>query len=63
MAATPASLFPRGMQPRGDVTVERVGLLVAGELEKKGVRVTMTRTRDTLINLEQRAPKYRSRSL
>ncbi|MGH7592312.1 MAG: N-acetylmuramoyl-L-alanine amidase [Gemmatimonadales bacterium] len=52
----PGVFFPRGMHEK-DVTLA-VGLLVAAELEKKGVRVTMTRTRDTLINLGQRAPRY-----
>ena len=52
----PGKFFPRGMTEK-DVTLA-VGLLVASELEKRGVRVTMTRTRDTLINLVQRAPKY-----
>jgi N-acetylmuramoyl-L-alanine amidase len=40
-----------------DVTLS-VGLLVRDELEKQGVRVTMTRRTDTLINLGQRAPNY-----
>lgn len=52
----PGKFFPRGMTEK-DVTLA-VGKLVAAELETKGVRVTMTRTRDTLINLTQRAPKY-----
>lgn len=52
----PGMFFPRGLREK-DVTLA-VGLLVAAELEKKGVRVTMTRTRDTLINLGQRAPRY-----
>ena len=52
----PGQYFPRGMTEK-DVTLA-IGLLVASELEKKGVRVTMTRTRDTLINLAERAPKY-----
>ena len=56
----PGKFFPRGLTEK-DVTLA-VGLLVADELEKKGVRVTMTRTRDTLINLEERAPRYCQRS-
>ena len=35
-----------------------VGLLLRNELERRGVKVTMTRTRDTLINLAHRAPRY-----
>lgn len=52
----PGVFFPQGMHEK-DVTLS-VGLLVAAELERRGVRVTMTRTRDTLINLGQRAPRY-----
>lgn len=52
----PGMFFPRGVREK-DVTLA-VGLLVAAELQKKGVRVTMTRTRDTLINLGERAPRY-----
>jgi len=52
----PGVFFPQGMHEK-DVTLA-VGLLVAAELERKGVRVTMTRSRDTLINLGQRAPRY-----
>ena len=52
----PGVFFPQGIHEK-DVTLA-VGLLVAAELEKQGVRVTMTRTRDTLINLGQRAPRY-----
>jgi N-acetylmuramoyl-L-alanine amidase len=35
-----------------------VSLLLRDELERRGVRVTMTRTTDTLINLGRRAPRY-----
>ena len=52
----PGMFFPRGMKEK-DVTLS-VGLLVRDELEKRGVRVVMTRRTDTLINLGQRAPKY-----
>lgn len=52
----PGMFFPRGLKEK-DVTLA-VGLLVRDELEKRGVRVTMTRKTDTLINLGQRAPKY-----
>jgi N-acetylmuramoyl-L-alanine amidase len=56
----PGKFFPRGVTEK-DVTLA-VGKLVADELRKKGVQVTMTRTTDTLINLTQRAPKYCQRS-
>jgi N-acetylmuramoyl-L-alanine amidase len=52
----PGMFLPHGMKEK-DVTLA-VGLLVRDELEKRGVRVTMTRKTDTLINLGQRAPKY-----
>jgi N-acetylmuramoyl-L-alanine amidase len=52
----PGMFFPRGLTEK-DVTLS-VGLLVRDELEKRGVRVTMTRRTDTLINLGQRAPNY-----
>jgi N-acetylmuramoyl-L-alanine amidase len=56
----PGKFFPRGLTEK-DVTLA-VGKLVADELTKKGVQVTMTRTTDTLINLTQRAPKYCQRT-
>jgi N-acetylmuramoyl-L-alanine amidase len=56
----PGKFFPRGMTEK-DVTLA-VGLLVKSELEKKDIKVTMTRTRDTLINLEQRAPRFCQRT-
>jgi len=59
-SGNPGKFFPRGMTEK-DVTL-KVGLLVRSELERQNVRVTMTRTRDTLINLEQRAPRYCQRS-
>jgi N-acetylmuramoyl-L-alanine amidase len=52
----PGMFFPHGMTEK-DVTLS-VGLLVRDDLERLGVRVTMTRRTDTLINLGQRAPKY-----
>lgn len=52
----PGLYLPRGVREK-DVTLA-VGLKVRTELEKRGVRVTMTRTTDTLINLGQRAPRY-----
>jgi N-acetylmuramoyl-L-alanine amidase len=52
----PGMFFPHGLTEK-NVTLA-VGLLVRDELEKRGVRVTMTRKTDTLINLGQRAPKY-----
>lgn len=55
-SGNPGMFFPHGLKEK-DVTLA-VSLLVRDELEKKGIRVTMTRTRDTLINLEQRAPRY-----
>lgn len=52
----PGLFFPRGMREK-DVNLA-VSLLVRDELVRRGVRVTMTRTRDTLINLSHRAPRY-----
>jgi N-acetylmuramoyl-L-alanine amidase len=52
----PGMYFPRGLREK-DVTLA-VGLLVRDELIKRGVGVTMTRSRDTLINLGQRAPRF-----
>lgn len=53
----PGKFFPRGLTEK-DVTL-KVAMLVRDELTNKyGVRVNMTRTTDTLINLEQRAPNY-----
>lgn len=52
----PGMFFPRGLKEK-DVTLA-VGLLVRDDLERQGVRVTMTRTTDTLINLGERAPRY-----
>jgi N-acetylmuramoyl-L-alanine amidase len=52
----PGMFFPHGLKEK-DVTLA-VSLLVRDDLEKQGVRVTMTRTTDTLINLTQRAPRY-----
>jgi N-acetylmuramoyl-L-alanine amidase len=52
----PGMFFPRGLKEK-DVTLA-VSLLVRDDLEKQGVHVRMTRTTDTLINLEERAPDY-----
>ena len=48
--------FRNGLQEK-DVNLA-VGLKLRAELEKRGIKVTMTRTRDTLINLAHRAPRY-----
>jgi N-acetylmuramoyl-L-alanine amidase len=55
----PGLFFPNGLKEK-DVTLA-VGLLVRNELERRGVKVTMTRTTDTLINLAERAPRYCSK--
>ncbi len=52
----PGMFFPRGMREK-DVNLA-VSLRVRDELVRRGVRVTMTRTTDTLINLSHRAPRY-----
>jgi N-acetylmuramoyl-L-alanine amidase len=59
----PGKFFPRGMTEK-DVTLA-VGLLVAADLEQMRqmrIKVNLTRKTDTLINLEQRAPRYCQRS-
>jgi N-acetylmuramoyl-L-alanine amidase len=48
----PGIYFPSGVKEK-HVTLE-VGLLVRKELQSKGVQVTMTRSRDTLIDLRDR---------
>lgn len=48
----PGIFFPRGVREK-DVAL-RVGLLLRDELRRRGVGVTMTRTSDTLIALEDR---------
>ncbi len=52
----PGMFFPNGLKEK-DVTLA-VSLLVRDELERRGVKVTMTRTTDTLIALGQRAPRF-----
>ncbi len=52
----PGMYFPNGLKEK-DVTLA-VSLLVRDELERRGVKVTMTRTTDTLIALGHRAPRY-----
>ena len=51
-AGAPGLHFPRGIKER-EVTLA-LGLLVRDELRRRGVRVVMTRVKDTLINLRQR---------
>lgn len=48
----PGLYFPRGIREK-DVNLQ-VGLLLREELRRRGVEVTMTRTRDTLIDLRHR---------
>lgn len=52
----PGLYFPKGVREK-DVNLA-VALRLRTELEKRGVKVTMTRTTDTLINLSHRAPRY-----
>ena len=53
----PGLYFPSGVREK-DVTLS-VGTLVADALRRRGIRVLMTRTADTLINLRDRAPMCR----
>ena len=48
----PGLFFPRGVT-ESDVTLQ-IGLLLRDELKRRGIRVTMTRTIDTLIDLDDR---------
>ena len=48
----PGYYFPRGVREK-DVTLS-VGLLLRDELRRRGIKVVMTRTTDTLINLFDR---------
>jgi N-acetylmuramoyl-L-alanine amidase len=48
----PGVFFPRGVREK-DVTLQ-VGLLLRNELQRRGIGSRMTRTRDTLITLEDR---------
>lgn len=50
----PGLYFPRGIKEK-DVTLA-VSLMLRDELRRRGVRVVMTRTTDTLINRVDRAP-------
>ena len=50
----PGLYFPRGVREK-DVTLA-VSLMLRDELRRRGVRVVMTRTTDTLINRVDRAP-------
>jgi N-acetylmuramoyl-L-alanine amidase len=49
----PGLYFPRGVREK-DVTLQ-IAVLLQTELKKQGVGVVMTRTKDTLINLADRA--------
>ncbi|HET7025166.1 MAG TPA: N-acetylmuramoyl-L-alanine amidase [Gemmatimonadales bacterium] len=53
----PGLYFPSGVREK-DVTLS-VGTLLADALRHRGIRVLMTRTTDTLINLRDRAPMCR----
>ncbi|MGH7591904.1 MAG: N-acetylmuramoyl-L-alanine amidase family protein [Gemmatimonadales bacterium] len=53
----PGLYFPSGVREK-DVTLS-VGTLLADALRRRGIRVLMTRTTDTLINLRDRAPMCR----
>lgn len=48
--------FPNGLKEK-DITLA-MALLVRDDLKRAGVKVVMTRTTDTLINLAHRAPRY-----
>lgn len=54
----PGIFFPRGISEK-DVTLQ-VGLLLRDELSRRGVKVLMTRTTDTLIALGDRARSCRA---
>jgi N-acetylmuramoyl-L-alanine amidase len=49
----PGYYFPRGIREK-DVTLQ-MSLLLRDELKRRGIKVVMTRTTDTLINILQRA--------
>jgi len=52
----PGLYFPGGLKEK-HVTLA-IALLLRDELERRGVKVTMTRTTDTLISLSHRAPRF-----
>lgn len=52
----PGLYFPGGLKEK-HITLT-IGKLVRDELIRRGVKVTMTRTTDTLISLSHRAPRY-----
>lgn len=52
----PGLYFPGGLKEK-HVTLA-IALLLRDELERRGVKVTMTRTTDTLISLGHRAPRF-----
>ncbi|MES2123669.1 MAG: N-acetylmuramoyl-L-alanine amidase [Gemmatimonadota bacterium] len=52
----PGLYFPGGLKEK-HVTLA-IALLLRDELERRGVKVTMTRTTDTLISLTHRAPRF-----
>lgn len=52
----PGLYFPGGLKEK-HITLA-IALLLRDELERRGVKVTMTRTTDTLISLTHRAPRF-----
>lgn len=52
----PGLYFPDGLKEK-HITLT-IGKLLRDELVRRGVKVTMTRTTDTLISLSHRAPRY-----
>ena len=52
----PGLYFPGGLKEK-HVTLA-IALLLRDDLERRGIKVTMTRTTDTLISLSHRAPRF-----
>ena len=52
----PGLYFPGGLKEK-HITLA-IALLLRDDLERRGVKVTMTRTTDTLISLAHRAPRF-----
>ena len=52
----PGLYFPGGLKEK-HITLA-VSMLLRDELERRGIKVTMTRTTDTLISLTHRAPRF-----
>ncbi|MEO5800324.1 MAG: N-acetylmuramoyl-L-alanine amidase [Gemmatimonadales bacterium] len=52
----PGLYFPGGLKEK-HITLT-VAMLLRDELERRGIKVTMTRTTDTLISLGHRAPRF-----